>query len=148
MSLLVTGSIGIDNVRTPHGKADDVLGGSAVYFSFAASFFSPVALVGVVGDDFPDRFRKILTDGGIDISGMETRAGSKTFRWTGNYEGDMNEADTLEVKLNVLAEEGPKIPDGLKDRTVVLAFQIQGLEPLWKKLFEQGVLQLFSPEAG
>ena len=122
MSLLVTGSIGIDTVTTPHGKVDDVLGGSAVYFSFAASLFSPVNLVGVVGDDFPQPFRDVFADRPIDLAGLETRAGSKTFRWTGSYEGDMNEAQTLSVDLNVLAEAGPKIPEKFKDsRFVFLA---------------------------
>jgi cytidine kinase len=122
MSLLVTGSIGIDTVRTPHGEAQEVLGGSAVYFSFAASLFSPVALVGVVGEDFPQAFHDVLANRGIDLGGLEKRAGSKTFRWTGSYEGSMNEAQTLNVELNVLAEAGPRIPDHLKDsRFVFLA---------------------------
>jgi len=122
MSLLVTGSIGIDTVVSPHGRADEVLGGSAVYFSFAAAHYVPVRLVAVVGDDFPSAFRKILTDRGIDLTGLETRSGSKTFRWTGKYEGDMNEAETVQVDLNVLAEAGPKVPASIADaETVFLA---------------------------
>jgi sugar/nucleoside kinase (ribokinase family) len=108
--LLVTGSIGIDNVKTPHGEVKEVLGGSAVYFSFAASYFTKVALVGVVGEDFPAAFQDTLKSRGIDIAGLEARLGSKTFRWTGSYEGDMNEAQTLNVELNVLGEKGPTIP--------------------------------------
>lgn len=119
MSLLVTGSIGIDTVTTPHGSADAVLGGSAVYFSFAASFFTPVRLVGVVGDDFPDAFRETLRRREIDTRGLETRAGSKTFRWTGRFVGDMNEAETVGVDLNVLAEAGPKVPKAFADSDVV-----------------------------
>ncbi|MEE9295590.1 MAG: PfkB family carbohydrate kinase [Phycisphaerae bacterium] len=119
MTLLVTGSIGIDTVTTPHGTAEDVLGGSAVYFSFAARHFTPVRLVGVVGEDFPDEFRKVLQKSNIDLSGLETRAGSKTFRWTGKYVGDMNEAETAEVCLNVLAEAGPKVPAAFADSQVV-----------------------------
>jgi cytidine kinase len=122
MSLLVTGSIAIDSVKSPHGNAPDVLGGSAVYFSFAASLFSPVRLVGVVGEDFPQSFRDVLIDRGLDLTGLETRAGSKTFRWRGSYQGDMNEATTLETCLNVLGEAGPKIPESFKDsRFVFLA---------------------------
>jgi len=115
MSLLVTGSIALDSVKSPYGVADDVLGGSAVFFSFAASLFSPVRLVGVVGQDFPQAFRDVLIDRGLDLTGLETRTGSKTFRWRGSYEGDMNEAKTLETKLNVLGEAGPKIPEVFQD---------------------------------
>ncbi len=122
MSLLVTGSIGIDTVISPHGRADEVLGGSAVYFSFAAAHYVPVRLVAAVGDDFPPAFRQILEDRGIDLTGLETRSGSKTFRWTGKYEGDMNEAETVQVDLNVLAEAGPKVPAEIADsETVFLA---------------------------
>ncbi len=119
MSLLVTGSIGIDSVTTPHGSVGDVLGGAAVYFSFAASIQTPVRLVGVVGDDFPDAFREILSGHNIDLAGLETRAGSKTFRWTGRYVGDMNEAETVSVDLNVLGEDPPKVPAAFADSEVV-----------------------------
>lgn len=122
MSLLVTGSIGIDSVTTPHGSVSDVLGGSAVYFSFAASFFTPVRLVGVVGEDFPNEFRETLATRDIDLAGLETRKGSKTFRWTGKFVGDMSEAETVDVSLNVLAEAGPKVPASFADsRAVFLA---------------------------
>jgi len=119
MSLLVTGSIGIDSVTTPHGSVGDVLGGAAVYFSFAAAIQTPVRLVGVVGDDFPDAFREILTGHDIDLAGLETRADSKTFRWTGKYVGDMNEAETVSVDLNVLGEDPPKVPAAFADSDVV-----------------------------
>ena len=119
MSLLVTGSLGIDTVETPHGRADEVLGGTAVYFSFAASLFVPVRLVGVVGDDFPPAFRDLLASRNIDITGLETRSGSRTFRWSGKYEGAMNEAATLDVSLNVLAERGPTIPPAFTDSQYV-----------------------------
>ena len=118
MNLLVTGSIGIDTVTTPHGKAEEVLGGSAVYFSFAARHFVNVRLVGVVGEDFPDEFRNALNKSNIDLDGLETRAGSKTFRWTGQYVGDMNEAETTGLHLNVLAEAGPKVPESFVDSTL------------------------------
>ena len=119
MSLLVTGSIGIDTVESPHGKVVDVLGGSAVYFSFAASLFSPVRLVAVVGDDFPTDFRKTMESRGVDLAGLETRAGSQTFRWHGRYVGDMGEAETVEVDLNVLAEDAPTVPAGFRDSKFV-----------------------------
>lgn len=122
MSLLVTGSIGIDTVTTPHGHADSVLGGTAVYFSFAASQYVPVRLVAVVGHDFPDEFRDVLGLREIDLEGLEVRADSKTFRWTGRFEGAMNEAQTLDVQLNVLAERAPKVPASFADsQTVFLA---------------------------
>ena len=119
MSLLVTGSIGIDSVITPHGEATEVLGGSAVYFSYAAALFTPVRLVAVVGEDFPDHCRDQLRSDRIDLAGLETRAGSKTFRWTGKYSPDMNERETLDVQLNVLAEPGPKVPAAFADSDVV-----------------------------
>ncbi|UCG16630.1 MAG: sugar kinase [Phycisphaerales bacterium] len=119
MSLLVTGTVGIDTVITPQGRADDVLGGSAVYFTLAAAAFTPVRLVAVVGDDFPDTFRSALTSDRIDLAGLERRAGSKTFRWTGKYLENMNERQTLRTDLNVIAEAPPVIPDPFKDSTVV-----------------------------
>ena len=122
MSLLVTGSIGIDTVETPHGKRADVIGGSAVYFSYAASFFTPVRLVGVVGDDCPRELLNVFEGREVDTGGLEVRLGSKTFRWHGSYLADMNEAVTVEVDLNVLAERAPKIPPGFLDsRYVFLA---------------------------
>ena len=119
MSLLVTGSIGIDNVRTPFGEVKDVYGGSAVYFSFAARLFTPVRFVGVVGEDFPADFRAFLERADIDLSGMEVRKGSKTFRWSGQYATPTADAETTEVELNVLAEAGPKIPPQFRDSKYV-----------------------------
>jgi len=119
MSLLVTGSIGIDTVETPLGKADDVLGGSAVYFALAASLFTPVRLVGVVGEDFPADRLDVFKGRTVDLAGVERRAGSKTFRWHGRYVGDMNAAQTLRTDLNVLGEAGPKIPPTFADSQVV-----------------------------
>lgn len=115
MSLLVTGTVGIDTVETPHGTANDVLGGSACYFSLAASLLTPVRLVCVVGEDFPEKFRNLFANRPIDLAGMETRAGSKTFRWHGRYVGDMNHAETLRTDLNVVAEAPPKIPEAFRD---------------------------------
>jgi len=119
MSLLVTGTIGIDTVETPHGKAADVLGGSAVYFAFAAGLLTPVRLVGVVGDDFPASFRDLLRGRPIDAGGLEVRKGSRTFRWQGKYVGDMNSAETLRTDLNVVSESPPKIPESFRDSQFV-----------------------------
>ena len=120
MSLLVTGSLGIDTVETPAGKAENVMGGSGVYFAFAASFFTPVRLVGVVGEDCPDEFLYILKENpNIDTSGIEVRKGAKTFRWHGKYHDDLNQRDTIAVELNVLAESGPNIPEKFRDSKFV-----------------------------
>jgi sugar/nucleoside kinase (ribokinase family) len=119
MSLLVTGSIGIDDVKTPFGEARGVYGGSAVYFSFAATLFTPVRFVGVVGDDFPREFRTFLEQRGIDLTGLEIRKGSKTFRWSGQYDQVTSDAETTAIELNVLAETGPKIPSQFADSEYV-----------------------------
>ncbi len=120
MSLLVTGSIGIDTVEAPAGKAAETLGGSSVYFAQAASFFAPVRLVGVVGDDCPPGFLQPLqANPKVDLRGLEVRAGSKTFRWHGRYHEDLNQRDTVDVELNVLAEHGPTIPDSYRDSKYV-----------------------------
>lgn len=115
MSLLVTGSIGIDTIETPVGRRDNVIGGSAVYFSYAASFFTPVRMVGAVGEDAPQELFKVFENREVDLSGLEIRRGSKTFRWHGSYLRDMNEAETIQVDLNVLAENAPKIPPAFCD---------------------------------
>jgi sugar/nucleoside kinase (ribokinase family) len=136
MSLLVTGSIGIDTVESPFGRRDNVIGGSAIYFAYAASFFTPVRLVGVVGDDAPPSFFDIFKGRDVDTSGLEIRRGSKTFRWHGSYLKDLNSAETVEVDLNVLAERAPKIPEKFRDSKYVFlanthpALQQQMLEHL------------------
>jgi cytidine kinase len=122
MSLVVTGSIGIDTIETPFGKRENVIGGSAIYFSYAASFFTPVRLVGAVGEDAPQQMLKVFEGRDVDTSGLEVRAGSKTFRWHGSYVQDMNEAVTMKVDLNVLAERAPKVPQAFCDsRYIFLA---------------------------
>lgn len=115
MSLIVTGSIGIDSIESPTGNANNVLGGSAIYFAAAASFFGPVRLVAAVGEDFPADFRKSFEHFKVDMSGLETRRGSKTFRWRGKYHENMNHRETLEVQLNVLGEALPPVPASYKD---------------------------------
>ncbi|MBE3069393.1 MAG: sugar kinase [Planctomycetes bacterium] len=123
-SLLVVGSIAFDSVRTPHGEAADVLGGSATYFSVAASFFAPVRLVGVVGDDFPPEHLEALASRRIDMAGLQRVPGGKTFRWRGSYEGSMNEARTEDVQLNVFGDFKPVIPEAF--RTSELVFLANG----------------------
>lgn len=115
MSLLVTGSIGIDTVRTPYGLNENCIGGSAIYFSLAAGLFVPVKLIGVVGEDCPFNMKEIFENRQVDLSGLEVRRGSKTFRWHGVYEGSMNEAQTKTVQLNVLAEAPPQVPESCQD---------------------------------
>ena len=119
MSLLVTGSIGIDDLKTPHGEAKGVYGGSAVYFSLAAKLFTNVRFVGVVGEDFPPEFRAYLHKQGLDLAGLEVRKGSKTFRWAGSYDTVESDARTLHARLNVLAEAGPKVPATYADSEFV-----------------------------
>ena len=122
MSLLVTGSIGIDTVRTPYGLSEDCLGGSAVYFSMAASFFGPVRFVGVIGSDCPFDLAEVFTGRGVDLAGLEVRQQSRTFRWAGTYSDNMDDRTTDSVELNVLAEEPPKVPEVFADsRYVFLA---------------------------
>lgn len=110
MSITVVGSIALDSVRTPFGEAKEALGGSALYFSSAASFFSPVSLVGVIGQDFPQDDIQFLARRGVDLSGLEVSSG-KTFRWSGSYEYDMNEAKTHATHLNVFESFHPKLND-------------------------------------
>jgi len=109
MSLLVVGSVAFDSLQTPHAGAEEILGGSATYFSVTASYFAPVNVVAVVGDDFGADEISVFTSRSIDIQGLE-RAKGKTFRWRGQYDGNMNEARTLETQLNVFEHFAPKIP--------------------------------------
>jgi sugar/nucleoside kinase (ribokinase family) len=111
--LLVVGSVALDSVETPFGKVREVLGGSATYFSYSASFFTQVRLVATVGEDFPEPHLRLLEDRGVDIHGLETSKG-KTFRWVGQYGYDLNEAKTLDTQLNVFAEFRPKLDEALQ----------------------------------
>lgn len=104
----MVGSVAFDTIETPLARAEEVLGGSATHFAVAASFFAPVNLVAVVGDDFPAAEREYLASRGIDLSGLETRPG-RTFRWTGRYHEDMNVRDTLALELNVFADFRPQL---------------------------------------
>lgn len=114
MPLLVVGSVALDSVHTPRDAREDVLGGSAVYFSYAASFFTSVRLVGVVGEDWPHEHTQFLQSRRIDTSGLQVVPGGKTFRWRGKYATNMNDRQTLEVHLNVLGDFDPVLPDEYK----------------------------------
>jgi sugar/nucleoside kinase (ribokinase family) len=122
MALLVVGSIAFDSVETPTEKRDNVLGGSAVFFSYAASYFAPVRLVGVVGEDWPDEHTDLLRAQGIDTGGLHVVPGAKTFRWRGKYMPNMNDRETLEIHLNVFEKFDPVLSaDYRKSKYLFLA---------------------------
>ena len=123
MSLLVVGSVAFDSVKTPFGEADEVLGGSATYFSTAASYFTDVSLVAVVGEDFPEKHITFLKSRKIDTEGIERQKG-KTFRWKGEYGFELNEARTLDTQLNVFQSFKPKLPVKYKNIKVVFLANI------------------------
>ncbi len=111
MPLVVVGSVALDSVETPTEKRDDLLGGSASYFSYAASYFTSVKLVSVVGEDWPEEHTKLLQSRNIDTAGMQVIPGGKTFRWHGRYHENMNNRDTLDVQLNVMNQFDPVLPE-------------------------------------
>ena len=123
MDILVVGSVAFDTIETPFGHGDEVLGGSATYFSTAASFFTGVRLVAVVGEDFPEAHRNFLGARNIDLSGLQVAPG-ETFRWKGRYGYDLNEAQTLETRLNVFEGFRPQLPESFRDADVVFLANI------------------------
>ncbi|MCR4341757.1 MAG: PfkB family carbohydrate kinase [Gemmatimonadaceae bacterium] len=123
MTVLVVGSVALDSVETPFGKADDVLGGSGTFFSAAASLLTPVQLVGVVGDDYPIDKLAALTARGVDLSGLEQAEGA-SFRWRGRYRHDLNSAETLETHLGVFSRFSPKIPEAFRSAPFVFLANI------------------------
>jgi sugar/nucleoside kinase (ribokinase family) len=133
-ALLVAGSIAFDSIETPNGSVENALGGSATFFSYAASFFTPPRLVGVVGEDFPEEHRRLFDQRGIDTSGLITRPG-KTFRWKGRYHQDMNTRDTLEVHLNVFETFDPELPERFRDSSHV--FLANGSPTIQAKVLDQ-----------
>jgi len=141
MSLLVTGSIGIDTVTTPHGTSQECLGGSSIYFCMAASFFTPVRLLGVIGNDCPFDLNETFHGRNVDLAGLEIRKNSKTFRWKGTYQANMNVRTTDKLELNVLDEEPPILPAAYTDTTFVFlantspALQLRLLEQLKSPVF-------------
>ena len=123
MSLLVVGSVALDSVETPFGKADEVLGGSANYFSASASHQTPVQLVGVIGSDYPVEKLEPLKARGVDFAGLE-RAEGESFRWRGRYRHDLNSAETLETRLGVFSHFKPKLPEKFVDAQYVFLANI------------------------
>jgi sugar/nucleoside kinase (ribokinase family) len=113
MDVAVVGSVALDTVETPWGRNEEGLGGAATFFSLAASYYAPVHLVGVVGEDFPERHIELLQSHGINIDGLE-RAPGRTFRWTGRYHEDLNYRDTLDTQLNVFEQFHPKLPEAAR----------------------------------
>jgi len=118
MSLLVVGSVALDSVETPFGLKEDVLGGSATYFSTSASFFAPTQVVAVVGEDFPQAHLEFLKARGVDLEGV-TREKGRTFRWKGRYGFQLNEAETLDTQLNVFQTFSPRLPEKYRDAKYV-----------------------------
>ena len=135
--VLVVGSVALDSVETPFGKADDVLGGSGTYFASSASHFAPVQLVGVVGDDYPLDLLQPLVERCVDLAGLEKVSGS-SFRWRGRYRHDLNAAETLETHLGVFSNFRPNIPDQFREAPFVFLanidprLQLQVLEQVKK----------------
>ena len=125
MSLVVVGSVAYDGVETPHGKVDRMLGGAATYISLAASYFTPVKIVAVVGDDFAQADVDLLASRSIDLSGLERIPGGKTFFWSGVYSADMNDRTTLRTDLNVFADFNPKLPPSYRSEPFLLLGNIQ-----------------------
>jgi sugar/nucleoside kinase (ribokinase family) len=123
MSLLVVGSVALDSVKTPFGEATDVLGGSATFFSVAASYFTSVNVVATIGEDFPPEHLDFLRGRGVDVAGIETGRG-KTFRWRGEYSYQLNEAKTLETQLNVFERFAPRVPEAYRNPSLVFLANI------------------------
>lgn len=126
MSILAVGSVALDTVKAPGGSVDEGLGGSATYFALAASLFAPVAVVAVVGDDFPEEAFQIFVERGVDCAGLERRAG-RTFRWCGRYEDDVNVAITEKTELGVFEEFRPVVPESCRDHPYVALGNIDPL---------------------
>jgi sugar/nucleoside kinase (ribokinase family) len=123
MTVLVVGSVALDSVETPFGKADEVLGGSGTFFSASASHFTKVQLVGVVGHDYPVHKLDPLRARDVDLSGLE-RADGESFRWRGRYRHDLNAAETLETRLGVFSQFRPKIPESFRQAPYVFLANI------------------------
>src|SRR5437588_7142386 len=124
MSLVVVGSVAYDGVETPHGKVDRMLGGACTFISLAASYFTGVNIVAVVGEDFAQEDVDLLAGRGIDLAGLE-RVPGKTFFWAGVYSADMNERTTLRTDLNVFADFQPKLPESYRQAPYLILGNIQ-----------------------
>jgi len=119
MTVLVIGSIALDTLETPFGRAEELLGGAGSYFSLAASVLTQVQLVGVIGADLPEAHLETLRSRGIDLGGVQRVQNGKTFRWAGRYEYDMNVAQTLDTQLNVFGDFRPNLPENYRDTEYV-----------------------------
>jgi sugar/nucleoside kinase (ribokinase family) len=140
MKLLIVGSVAIDSVETPFGKADNALGGSATYASVAASYFTSPGIVAVVGYDFDRRYINLLMRKGIDLEGLQIDSSGKTFFWSGYYEGDMNAAHTRVTDLNVFESFNPAIPKSYRETPFIL------LENIHPALQLEVLSQIHSPK--
>ena len=118
MSVLVVGTVAFDSIETPFGSAERILGGSGAYFALASSFFAPVRIVGVIGQDFPQDYLELFSQRNIDIEGIKRERGD-TFHWRGRYHEDINVRDTIELHLNVLAGFEPVLPESYRDAEYV-----------------------------
>jgi len=134
MGVLVVGTVAFDSVETPHASAERILGGSAAYFAMTASFFAPVQLVGVIGEDFPQEYLDLLSGRGVDLEGLKRKKGD-TFYWRGRYHEDLNVRDTLELHLNVLSGYVPHLPESYRDSQYVFLGNIDPTMQL--KVLEQ-----------
>ncbi len=121
MSLVAVGTVAFDDIETPFGRAERVVGGACTYIALAASYFiKPVQIVSVVGDDFPETMLNELRSRGADTEGVQIKQGEKSFFWAGRYHADMNGRDTLDTQLNVLADFDPILPDSYKNATYLM----------------------------
>ncbi|MCC7386764.1 MAG: sugar kinase [Deltaproteobacteria bacterium] len=123
-SVLVVGSVALDTIQTPFGKREDALGGSATFFSTAASLLAPVRLVAVIGEDFPEAHVDMLRGRKVDLAGLTRVRGGKTFRWSGRYGANLNDAETLDTQLNVFADFAPELPEHYRDTDFVFLANI------------------------
>ena len=123
LGVLVVGSLALDSVETPLGSVKEALGGSAVYFATAASLYTRVNLVGVVGTDFPEEYIRFLTERGVDTAGLEVVEG-ETFRWEGRYDYERNITETLDTRLNVFEDFHPTLAPGYADSELVFLANI------------------------
>jgi sugar/nucleoside kinase (ribokinase family) len=136
MNLLVVGTVAFDALETPFGKVDKIVGGAATYASLAASYFArKIAIVSVVGDDFPKPFIKELNGHGINTDGLQIKAGQNSFFWSGRYHNDMNTRDTLDTQLNVLADFDPVVPENSKNADFLMLGNL--MPQLQKKVLDQ-----------
>ncbi len=140
MSLLAVGTVAFDDIETPMGRAEMAIGGAATYITLAAShFLNDLRLVSVIGDDFPQDMLNFMRQRGIDLEGLQVKAGEKSFFWAGRYHNNMNSRDTLDTQLNVLADFDPVLPDAYKDTDYLMlgnltpAVQLRVIEQMNKR---------------